>query len=142
VNDGAFQLAQPLPVLLVHVHHNAIGGFARAVQALRRGRSDVDPRAQPAREIAHRDRRVVRIGEAAGELDAFRVLEAIGQQPGHQEFVRFGRMPRQPERQLLVDLAVAVGEIDIEREDGCGKRHRNDDARNTAVPRDRDRVLA
>jgi len=34
VNDGAFQLAQPLPVLLVHVHHNAIGGFARFADIL------------------------------------------------------------------------------------------------------------
>lgn len=94
---------------------------------------DVDPCAQFAGEIAHDDWRIVRVAEPAGELDAFPVLEAVGQQPGNEEFVRLRRMPRQPERKLPVDLTVAVGEIDIEDEDGCGERHQEDDVRNTVT---------
>ena len=84
-------------MVLVDVDDDTGRELGRTMQPVRGGRADVDPRVQPAGEIAHRDGRLVGVGQPARELDALGVLETVRQQPGDEEFVRLRRMPRQPQ---------------------------------------------
>ena len=117
------QLGQPLPVFLVDVDGDPRRGLRGAVQPFDRRRPDIDPRPQRPGQIPHRDRRIVGSAQASGEFDALGELEAVREQARDQEFVGFRRMPRNPEREVLVDVPIGVGEIDLEDEDGRGDGH-------------------
>jgi hypothetical protein len=93
------------------------------VQAGRVRRTDVDPDAQPAGEIANRDRRFIRIVETARELDPLRELERVRQHPRHQVLLGFGRVPGNAQRQRLVHAAVGVGQVDVQVVDGRVQCH-------------------
>jgi hypothetical protein len=80
-------------------------------------RADVDPHADHAREIAHGERRLVRIGKPLGEADAYGVLETVGQHPHDEILFRFRRVPRDAKGQCLVHAAIHVGQLDLERVD-------------------------
>lgn len=47
-------------------------------------------------------------------------IEAIRQHAREQRIIGFGRMLGDAKRQRRVDAAVDVGELDLERVDGCG----------------------
>ena len=63
------------------------------------------------RAIAHHDGRLGGRGDAIAERDALLVLEAVGEQPRHHVGVGLGRMPRDPEAEIVVDAAVDVGQL-------------------------------
>src|ERR1051326_9496740 len=70
-------LAHALLRILVRVDDDARGGLGGLVRAGGVGRADVDPHAHRAREIAHGERRLVRLGEPLRERDPVRVFEAV-----------------------------------------------------------------
>jgi len=92
----------------VRVDGDARRGLGRLVQPRRVGRADVDPRAQPAREIAHRERRLVGLGDAPRKCEALGELQAIGQHARDEVVLGLRRMARHLERQRLVHAAIDV----------------------------------
>ena len=102
VNIPALELLQDFPDGAVGVHRRAAGELAPAVELLRVGHAHFNPGGDPARQVAHEDRRVVARRHAVGERDAFRVLEAVGEEARQHELERLGRMPGQPQAERLV----------------------------------------
>jgi hypothetical protein len=95
------------------------------VQPRRVGRAHVDPGAKHAGEIAHRERRLIGIGQPAGEGQAFGVLEAIGEHARDEMLFGLRGMARHLERQRLVHAAVDIRQLDSEIVDRCAKRQGN-----------------
>ena len=86
------------------------------------GRADLDPGCDRAREVANGERRLVGIGEPARrERDAFGVLETVGEHASDEVVLGLGRVARDAQREPLVDAAVGVREVDVERVDRRGK---------------------
>src|SRR5258707_734952 len=78
------------------------------------GCADVDPDLERAGEVAHRERRFLRCGDAARKADAFGVFQAIGEHAREQVLPALGRVARDLERERRVGAAVDVGELDRE----------------------------
>ena len=114
VDALAGELADELPRILVRVDHHPGRGLARLVQPGGVRSADVDPGTQGAGEVAHRQRRLVRLRQPAREGDALAVLQAVRQHPGQEIFLGLRRLSGDAQRQRLVDAAVDVGELDVE----------------------------
>jgi hypothetical protein len=99
------------------VDDDARRGLAGLVHPRGVGRADVDPHAHHAREITHGERWLVRLGQAVGERDAFRVFEAVGEDARDEMVLGLRRMPRGADRERLVDAAIDVGQLDLEAVD-------------------------
>jgi hypothetical protein len=123
MNPGPGELLQELRRFLVRVDHDARRRLRRLVQPRRVGGADIDPGANRAGEVAHRNRRVFRIGHAARELDALRVFQQVRQQSRDQIFLGLRRVARQTQRQRFVDLAIGVRQLDVEVVDGGRESH-------------------
>jgi len=94
------------------------------VQAIGRRRADLDPRLQIAAQVALDDRRLLVVGHAAAaELDAVGVLERARDHAGDQVALALRGVLRDAEVELFVDLAIGVGEGDLELAEGRGQRH-------------------
>ena len=91
------------------------------MQPRRIRQTDINPRLDRAGEIAHRNRRLVGVGQPRRERDPLAELAGVREYPRDQELLGFGRVARDAERQRFVDLAVGVGEIDVDGVDGRGQ---------------------
>ena len=120
VNPLAGELRQELRRRLIGVDGDARRGLGRLVQPGGVGRADVDPGAVGAGEVANRDRRLVRLGQAAREADALREFQAIGEDARREVLLGLGRMARRLYGQRLVDTAIDVREPDLEVVDQSG----------------------
>src|SRR5665647_613671 len=119
----AGELAQQMERIPMRVDRNARRGLARLVQPRRVRRAELHPELQRAGEIAYGERRLVRLRDPARERDPLGVLEAVGDHPREQIFLRLGGLLRDTKRERLVDAAVDVRELDVEVVDRCGERH-------------------
>ena len=80
------------------------------------GCADFDPALPRPREILDHDRGVVGIGDPAlGERDPLPVLEAVGQQARQKILLALRGVARRLDAQALVDAAVHVAEVDLDR---------------------------
>src|SRR3954447_12180934 len=86
VNPLTLQISNHLADVFVRVDGDPAGQLRGLVQPGGIGSTDVDPGAQRAGQVADGDRRLLRIRDAARELDAFRELHRVGQDPGDQVF--------------------------------------------------------
>ena len=107
----------------VGVHRHAGHGLAGAMQPVGVGQADVDPGPDRPGQVADRDRRLVGLRQASRERDALGELERVREDAGHQVLRGLGRMSGHPERQRLVDVAVRVGQLDVEGVDRRGEGH-------------------
>ena len=65
----------------VRINGYARRRLARPMQPHRVRGADINPRFQHPRQVAHRDRRLVRLGQSVRKRDPFGVLETIGEHP-------------------------------------------------------------
>ena len=117
------ELTYDLPRVLVSVHSNPSGCFARFVQARRVRSPDVDPHLEGSGEVANGDARLVWLGEPFGKAYTLGVFEAVGDHPRKKVLLGFRWMPRDPESDGFVDTTVDVGQLDVEVVNGRGEGH-------------------
>ena len=119
----AGELFQEQRRILVRVDGHTRDGFRGLVQPRSRRRADINPGADRPREIAHGDGRVLRVGHAPRELDAFRVFEQVRQHARDEIVLGLRGVTRDAQRQRFVNAAIGVGELDVEVVDRCSERH-------------------
>src|SRR4051812_14401014 len=106
----------------MRVDRHARRGFGGLVQPRRVGRTDIDPRAQLAGEVAHRERRLIGLVQPARERQAFGELETVGENSGDEIVLRFRGMARRFQLERLVDAAIDVRKLDSEMVDRRAER--------------------
>jgi hypothetical protein len=103
----------------VHVYDDFRRRLRRFVQPVSVRHADLDPGLQRARQVAHADRGLVRVGQAFRKSDSLGVLEAIGEQPRQQVLGGLRRVARRPDLERLVDAAIRIRQADLEHVHRC-----------------------
>jgi hypothetical protein len=94
------------------------------VQPLGGGRAHLDPGQDAIGGVTHDHRGFVRRGNAAlAELDPVFVRQRIGDEPRHEEPPALRWVLREPQIELLVDVAFDVGERELYVEERGGGDH-------------------
>src|SRR5205085_10055053 len=78
-----------------------------------------------ARQVAHRERRLVRVGKSAGKGESFGELQAVGEHARDEMVLRLRRVARHLQDERLVHAAVDMRELDCEIVDRRAKRPDN-----------------
>src|SRR5204862_2082697 len=106
--SAALELSEEDADVAMRIDGDALRQLARAMQPSGVREADFDPACDFSREIARDDRRLVAIRQAGRHLDAFGVLEAVGEEARGHVLHRLRGVLRQPQRPRLVDAAVDV----------------------------------
>src|ERR1019366_9993810 len=85
--------------------------------------TDLDPRLQRAREIAHADRGHVRLADAFRKRDSLTVLEAVRENACREILLGLRGMARGLDGERFVDTTVDVAECDVDRVHRGGEGH-------------------
>jgi hypothetical protein len=97
--------------------------LAGSVDALRAGRTYIDPMDELSREISHQKSRLLHVRKTSAELQAFFVKQRVGEHPGYEAIGPLRGMLSNPEVKTLVDSPINVRELHLKMIDGRRARH-------------------
>jgi len=109
--------------LAVSVQHHARRLVAGLANALLVGQSHLDPHFQPIVVVALPDLRLVVGAQPFGEHQPFVGMADPGQQAQHHALLVFGRVLRQRQRGVVVEVTIHISNIDRGFINGCFQRH-------------------
>src|SRR5688572_18182036 len=109
--------------IAVRVHSRAAGELAATMKSCRIRHPHLDPRRDTAGHVPHQYSRFVARRDTLCELDAFGVLQAVRKQARQHELGCFRRLPREAQRERLVDAAIDVSQLRVEVVNGRSEGH-------------------
>src|SRR2546422_217727 len=112
MNVRSCKLGEELSNIAMCINGSSSGQFVPTMQSAWLGHADLDPDSDPSGEIPNENRRLVPRGDALGQRNAIRVLEAVREDAHQHVFEGFGWLPRDGKVELLVNSAVDVSQID------------------------------
>ena len=125
MNIRCGKLCEELSNITMCVYRGSPRQFVAAVEPVRVGHADLDPGVNASSEISTENRRFVPSRDTFGQRNSLSILEAVCEHAQQHVFDGLGWLSRDAELQTFVNVAIDVGQIDVEVVNRCCQRHRD-----------------